>query len=250
MAETALSAIPQDQLEDLSPEERRELAELYRQELEISREGVDLQPIRFKINKEACAFIDPMGDTHKELRGIIVFKQKIRGYWNRAAEDNIPECFSHDGRIGIRRDSGEEHSCADCALNQWGSGEDEAGNPTKGKACKEMRRIFLVIEGYHLPIVVVLPPTSIKAFDRYESARLTQGIPDIARETIITLTLQHGAKYTYAVANFRVGEPVPPGRMLELKRMRNALQPAAETMEIGEDDYMNGEALDADEEPF
>ncbi len=251
MAENALVKAGFD-ISELSPEEQQQLMELYQSELQVSQEGVDLQPIRFKINKDSCTFMDPFGNGHSELRGVIVFKHKVRGYWDRNSDDTIPECSSWDGRTGIVTDTNEQRACANCPMNAWGSGMDEAGNPTRGKACKEMRRLFVALEDYHLPVMISLPPTSIKNFDSYISARLTKGIPDIAAETVISLVTEKGGKYSYAVAQFKMGDKVEPRKMLELNKLRTGIEAAASRIGIEDEDYPNGDVADdpSDAEPF
>lgn len=240
----------------LTPQEVMELAEFYRHEIEVSREGATLRPARIKINKDACNFTDPAGQTLEELRGVIVYKQKTRGYWIKGADDNVPECSSMDGITGVTRD-GQERSCVTCPMNQWGSGEDEAGNATAGKACKEMRRVFFVLPGYQLPAFVSFPPTSLKSFDEYISARLTKGLADVAVETVATLTPEKAGKFQYAVGRFKLGDPVPPREMMRLAKMRGAMQQAAEAMGVESDDYMHddvvdvgGDTMDDSNEPF
>ena len=230
----------------LSNQEIMEFAEFYLKEIEVSREGATLRPARIKINKDACNFIDPSGQTLDELRGVIVYKQKTRGYWVKGADDNVPECSSQDGITGVTRD-GMERSCATCPMNQWGSGEDDAGQATAGKACKEMRRVFFVLPGYQLPAFVSFPPTSLKSFDEYISARLTKGITDVAVETVATLTPEKAGKFSYAVGRFKLGDPVVPKEMMRLAKMRSAMQQAAESMGISEDDYMQDDIYDMDD---
>ncbi len=249
MSENALALAGIDTT-GLSEQEQAQLAAVYKEEMEVSRDGIDLQPIKFKINKDSCTFVDPFGASHEELKGAIVFKQKIRGYWNRESEENIPECSSQDGKTGVITETSVEQRCVSCPLNKWGSGEDESGQATKGKACKEMRRLFIILEGYHLPIMVSLPPTSIRSFDSYISARVTRGIPDIAAETIISLIPAGEGKRVYAVAKFKMGNTVDPKRMLELSRLRTSLQAAAEQITIENEDYMNSDAGTDEGEPF
>lgn len=253
MAENALVKAGFD-VSGLTPQEQAQLAELYKNELQVSLEGIDFQPIRFKINKDSCTFLDPFGNGHPEVRGVIIFKHKVRGYWDKASDSTIPECGSWDGEIGIVTETGEQKRCADCPYNAWGSGEDEAGNQTRGKACKEMRRLFIALDGYHLPIMISLPPTSIKNLNSHISARITEGIPDIAAETIITLTPERGGKYTYAVAQFKMGDKVPPRKMLELSKLRSSIEAAAARIGIEDDDYMGHDDVidmaEDDAEPF
>lgn len=231
MTENALVKAGFD-VSDLTPQEQAQLAELYKTELQASREGVDLQPIVFTINKDSCTFMDPFGNGHSELRGVIVFKHKTRGYWEQGSDDNVPDCRSWDGDIGITTETDEQHNCASCPHNAWGTGWDEAGNPTRGKACKERRRLFIAIKEYHLPIMISIPPASLSNFDSYISARLTRGIPDIAAETIITLSPVNRGKKSYAVTQFRMGDMVEPRKMLELNQLRTSIAEIARAIEI------------------
>ena len=48
-----------------------------------------------------------------------------------------------------------------------------SNNGTKrGKACKNMRRLYILVEGSDMPIVMTLPPTSIASWEKYKSAIL------------------------------------------------------------------------------
>ena len=53
-------------------------------------------------------------------------------------------------------------TCADCVLNQFGSD----GN-NKGKACKNMRMLYLLRSGEYMPIQIALPPTSLMPYTRF-----------------------------------------------------------------------------------
>lgn len=233
-----------------------QLAQIVRHELDTTKEGVDLQPTRIKINKDSCTFVDAFGASTDELRGVIVFKQKTRGFWKRG--ENIPLCSSLDGITGTVTETNASKSCAACPYNEWGSGTDEAGNPTAGKACKEMRRIFVAQENSELPVVLTLPPTSIKEFDKYISARVSQGIPDTAAETVFRLVpMKSDANFQYAVVQPKLGKRLSPQEMLRFSKMRNTLQVAAAKMAVVAEDYnaeegAGGQAAAGDdtEEPF
>ena len=56
--------------------------------------------------------------------------------------------------------------CASCPYNQFGSGK---GN---SKACKNTHRVYLLRENEPLPILLTLPPTSLRAFKDYLAKRL------------------------------------------------------------------------------
>ncbi|MCL2103156.1 MAG: hypothetical protein FWH25_03865 [Syntrophorhabdaceae bacterium] len=78
---------------------------------------------------------------------------------------NIPLCQSSDGKIGLERETGEAIDCATCPHNQWGT-DKKAG---RGKACKNMRRLYVLVEGCSLPIVLSLSPTSIRGWEAYRA---------------------------------------------------------------------------------
>jgi hypothetical protein len=240
-------------LADLTPEERAVFLAMQQDELQHTLSGVDLQLSKVKINKDLCQFVDESGETVRELVGVIVYKDKTRGYWDRSAEDNVPECSSIGGVTGTTR-GGETRSCANCPYNQWGSAVDEKGEPMKGKACKEMRRIYLASKNTAVPIFVTLPPTSIGAFDKYISARVTKKITDLARETKITLTPEKGGKFTYAVAQFALGEPVSPKDQLAYYELRKWAKAHADRTPVEVEDYdvtdTTAEPIDDDKDPF
>lgn len=213
-----------------------QLAQIVRHELDTTKEGVDLQPTRIKINKDSCTFVDAFNASTDELRGVVVYKQKARGLWKRG--ENIPLCSSLDGVTGTADDENKMALCAACPHNAWGSGVDEAGNPTAGKACKEMRRVFIAQENSELPVVLTLPPTSIKEFDKYISARVSQGIPDTAAETVFRLVpMKSDANFQYAVVQPKLGKRLSPQEMLRFSKMRSTLQVAAAKMAVVAEDY-------------
>lgn len=101
-------------------------------------------------------------DFAKTLEGVILFNHPNNAYWPEGSEydDNAtPLCSSVDGRQGIGEPGG---SCAACALNQFGSAAEGAG-----KACKNMRVLYLLRSGEFMPLQVTLPPTSLKPFREF-----------------------------------------------------------------------------------
>ena len=60
-----------------------------------------------------------------------------------------------------------------CPLNAW----DSKGPNQKGKACKEMRLVFLVRPGDLLPVVIALPPTSLRAVKSYFLGLASMAVP-------------------------------------------------------------------------
>ena len=76
------------------------------------------------------------------------------------------ETFRHPALDGLNvEEAAGPWGCAECPLNQWGSGNG------RGKACKDLRRLIVLVEGWSMPAIMTLPPTSVKAFDTYASAQ-------------------------------------------------------------------------------
>lgn len=104
-------------------------------------------------------------ESEKAIEGVIVMYHKTFGYWPNAygaTDDPSPVCASTDGELGTNRQTGETKSCSTCPYNQFGSKADG-----RGKACKNMYRLYIMRRGDVLPIVLTVPPTGIKAFDNY-----------------------------------------------------------------------------------
>jgi hypothetical protein len=103
----------------------------------------------------------PDETVSKELLGVIIDQFPINAYWvdKFSGANNPPDCASMDGKSGVDRD-GIPHLCEQCPNNQWGSDQDGSN----GKACKNMRRVYLLLEGEALPILLTLPPSALKPF--------------------------------------------------------------------------------------
>ena len=100
-----------------------------------------------------------------ELEGIILFNHASNAHWPEGSEydDNTPpQCQSLNGKIGYGDPGG---LCAACANNAFGS--DGKG---RGKACKNMRILYLLRSGELMPLQVALPPTSIHPFSDFVNA--------------------------------------------------------------------------------
>lgn len=212
--------------------EVQELTTILNQNFDESGSGIDFRPQRYKINKDAQVFVDPFNKSLDELRGIVLFKQKVRGCWEEG--NKIPLCSSFDAIEGI--DANNNHrKCASCPQNAWGSGKDG-----KGKECKEMRRIFLMTNEIALPIQVSFPPTSISEIDNFFSARITNRISDIQKEVKFTLVKKENRGFTFACAVLKNGDNVPPKDIIIINDIRKKFVDGWRNISIDDDDYMQG----------
>lgn len=136
-------------------------------------------------------------DMAKELIGVIVDHHPINALWQNKYEgqNNPPDCNSMDGKCGTGIPGG---SCKTCKFNQYGTSEDG-----KGKICKNMHRIYLLRSGELFPILLTLPPTSIKSFSDYLKRIITKGFKSSSVVTKITLKkVQNNTGISYSQAQF------------------------------------------------
>lgn len=179
--------------------------EFTQEELAEDMDGLQMSFPRIKIpGGGALMFEIPSDDPEnpdyaKTLEGVILFNHPNNAYWPEGSEydDNSnPLCSSVDGKQGIGEPGG---SCAACALNQFGSAAE--GN---GKACKNMRVLYLLRSGEFMPLQVTLPPTSLKPFREF----MNQSFMLRRRATYgsvvqIALKKMSNGKDDYSVATFR-----------------------------------------------
>jgi hypothetical protein len=225
-----------------------QLDKLLEQEVQTSLDNIDPRPPRIKMLKESLQFISPDGSTQKDLIGILVFHHKARGRWETEGQ-KIPTCSSLDGTVGIDED-GEEHVCKSCPFNVFGTGKDG-----HGKACKEMRWIYLLQEGEAIPSRISLPPTSLTKFDAFVSALAQKKIAPIQK--VIKLGLEtgesRGFKYPVLAQPEVIGD-VPRSNILGLIRMREGVVAAARKAGIdAEDYYADGDAVggsNSEDQPY
>ena len=82
--------------------------------------------------------------------------------------------------------------CATCPLAQWGS-VHQGGVMGKGQACKTLRRLVVLVDGWAQPALLTLPPTSVKPWDTYASVLARNKSAYFAHRTLLTLAGQKSA---------------------------------------------------------
>lgn len=186
-------------------------------------------------------------DTTRDFMGVILGSHPRNVLWERpygaeaptdAGENaNLPACTAADGKYGTPRQGfrhaalgGSEASglervvCATCPYNQWESAS-MVGRTGRGKACTNQRAIYIVVEGRQTPVELLLPPTSIPAFDEYLSTLFNRRTPT---QAVVTHFAQerksanrNGRTLAWCVATFTTGralEQVEFDRAVALRR--------------------------------
>lgn len=106
----------------------------------------------------------------QDIEGVIIAMQTNRAYWEEGYDESgggsPPDCTSVDGFNGsgiiVKDGKPGVNECATCPHNAFGTAAKG-----EGKACKEMRVMFILQPTGLLPIVVSAPPGSLKNMKTY-----------------------------------------------------------------------------------
>ena len=185
---------------------------------------------------------DEDGDENyeKEIEAVIVFTHRLNGYWPNAlgqSDDGnkAPDCSSMDGQTGVDRLTGEIKNCSTCPFNEFGS--DRNG---KGKACKNMRRLYLIRNNDPNLYMLSVPPTSVRDVNRQLTKIMaTKSIPYTG--LLIALKLQKtqnadGISYSKIVLEKR--GVLPANIAAQAAAMRNEIKKQHVQAAITLDDYI------------
>ena len=173
-------------------------------------------------------------ESATELVGVILFHHPVNAYWKEkfAGGNEQPDCSSMDGKVGINRETGECKDCASCPYNQFGS-------DGSGKACKNAHRVYMLREGNPVPLVLSLPPTSLKYMRDYISKRiLLKGMRCYYAVTKITLKKEKSAAgITYSRAAFTFVSKLTPEQIAAAEAMANTIKQTDRNIDVDGSDY-------------
>jgi hypothetical protein len=238
--ETALALTEEQQLQTILDQEVNDI---------MTSGSIDFKPGKIGIMHRECLFVTTDKQTAKTITGTVVYFQKTRGFWDKEGQ-KIPRCSSMDGKTGqwktgeledsdtITKTCGFAGQPGCCQYNEFGSDPKEK---SKGKACKEMRRLFLVESDAILPAIFNIPPTSLKAFDELVSALLSKKKSPLAYEFTFRLSAANAGGFDYSKVTVDLGPQLPAAKVLEFFKMREQVVTAAKKIGIESDDFMGSE---------
>lgn len=181
-------------------------------------------------------------DYMKEINAVIVFTHRVGGFWPGGYGDDeqnkIPVCSSMDGKTGLNIQTGEITSCENCPMNQFGSAIDQKGMAAKGKACKNMRRLYMMMDGDPNFYLLTVPPTSIRDVNKQLAKIMAGGVPYTG--LVVRLTLektQNAAGVAYSKVVIGKSGLLPPAVSAVAKEMRRQIKEQYQSMAITADDY-------------
>jgi hypothetical protein len=133
---------------------------------------------------ERTVVTDPdTGDLAPSIEVVIVdYSRNVNKVFYEAAFDEDvsgpPDCYSNDGIKPAADSPQPQHTnCAACPQNQWGAKiNKETGKKTK--ACADTRRLAVVKpDAIDEPMLLRIPPTSLKHLSAYQKEMKTRGVP-------------------------------------------------------------------------
>lgn len=225
-------------------------------------EGLQLSFPRVKIPSGGGLAFEVPGDdpenpdTEKEIIGVIVDHHPVNAYWadKYAGGNNPPDCSSMDGKVGMDQD-GNRKPCNSCPMNEWGTAEDG-----RGKACKNMHRVYILREGEMLPLLLTLPPTSLKNLSDYIALRVvSKGMRSYGVVTKVSLKkAQNAGGINYSQAVFALAGKLAPAQAAGMAEYSKGIKVLTRQLAVDADEYIqpaggdddNVDYGDSDDVPF
>jgi len=194
----------------------------------------DLQRIKMPSGASGTFTIPTLDgeDYVKEIVGTIIFQKNQNAYWDAPFDGskNPPTCSAKDGIIGVGIPGGE---CAKCVFNQFGSDMDG-----KGKACKNLKTLFVICKDNMLPFVISLPPTSLGNAKSYLLKLAGQGKSYWKVSTKITLEKSKSAGgIDYMKAKLTFVEVLSDSDIIALSSYRDSILPMLKGFDVTADAY-------------
>lgn len=145
--------------------------------------------------------------------GVIVAVKDGRVFWQEAygsGESTPPDCFSRNLLEGHGEPGGD---CALCPYNEWGT--DPKGG--RGKACRQIKTLFLFTPKSALPVLLVIPPSSLKPMKSYMIGLASKGL--LYSQVVTGFKLEQAVSngLTYSVARPEYRDQVPPEKLAEVQ---------------------------------
>lgn len=146
---------------------------------------------RIKVPSAGATFWEVPGLEGKSpepcVPGVIAFSRDVRVYWEKSLDEGggsqPPDCSSTDCITGVGKPGGD---CAKCPFAQFGSAMKN-GVAQAGQACGQYKQLYMLTPYSQLPVLVNVPPSSLKGARKYLIDLAGQGMPQFSVKTGLTL---------------------------------------------------------------
>lgn len=232
--------------------------------------GYEFIPERIKLGSGGMLAFQSSDGTilQPPIEAVVVVAQRARAYWPVKGSGNTPPlCSSRDGVEGyfdphsdLAKEAAKQATkhpavlalddataegpwgCAHCPLSDWGSAA--VGN---GQACKTLRRLVILVKGWAAPVMLTLPPTSVKIWDAYVSGRRSRGKAYFDVWSQIGLVSDKARTgEPYAKLQIKAMEPLSNEQLGEVINMRRQYENLVREMGIASEEYETTDTADAD----
>lgn len=180
-------------------------------------------------------------ESLKKLAAVIVYVQKQRLYWKEAfgsGEVTPPDCVSMDLINGHGEPGGK---CAECPLNEFGSGRNG-----EGKACTEKRNIYILTKDALLPYNLTAPVKSIENYRKYLVALTQRGVNIKDIVTVIGLEKdKNKAGIPYSKLIFEAGPALTADQKAKVEAFRLGFIPIIQSVSPSSYEVVQPEGEDA-----
>lgn len=122
--------------------------------------------------------------------------------WNPSQEASAPDCMSYDGKAPTPDSQLKQSAtCVDCPHNAWGTGRDQNGNATKGKACHEYKQLAVYYNNRVYGLAI--PRTSLGSWKEYVSLVSSNG--RLLQKIVTVVGVKPSKDNTTMVMEFQFG---------------------------------------------
>lgn len=148
----------------------------------------------------------------KWLEGIVIGISRRRAYWSDPNPSGTPpDCGSVDMETGIGKPGGE---CAKCPFSQFGSAKGADGKERRGQACRENKLLALLMPGDNMPIIVKVPPSSLKRVLNFQTTLPVRFSGAICRFGLVKEKSNDGIDYSEIAPEFVCALPPEEAKLV------------------------------------
>lgn len=145
--------------------------------LKDQMEGVEPRLPQIEIIHKGQMWKFPDESKKECFEAVILDHNRANAWWEKSVDESggnaAPDCFSLDGLTPDPRSPKKQcENCMVCPRNAFGS--DERG---RGKACKNTKRVHILLDDTDLPHRLTLSPSSLKKFDKYITSLTGKRLP-------------------------------------------------------------------------
>lgn len=179
-------------------------------------------------------------DEVTELEGTLIHTKRVNVYYESIFDPSKvepPTCSSLDGKVPEASSPKIQHAtCDGCPKAQYGSSPRG-----KGKACRNIKPVFLLLGEGIMPRQLNVTPTSLKAANAYLMDLAERGIAYRKVRTLIKFE-KKDKKDTYGVLKFAKGRALNASEVADVEFLKNQWLPLLDAQSVDQSELNEEEA--------